>query len=61
VVVAVLFTAGDQVPVKPLFEVVGNVMVPPEQIGAIAVKVGVVNAFTVMVVVELPGHGPPME
>ena len=40
--VAVLFNAGDQVPVIALFEVVGKAdNVPPEQIAATAVKVGV--------------------
>jgi hypothetical protein len=34
VVVAVLFMEGVQVPVTPLFEVVGKVKVPPEQIAA---------------------------
>ncbi len=45
--------AGDQVPVYPLFDVVGKVNDPPEQIGAICVNVGVTGAptFTVMVVV----------
>jgi hypothetical protein len=40
-VVAVLFTAGDQVPVIPFVDVVGSVMVPPEHIGGCAVNVGV--------------------
>ena len=41
VVVAVLFIAGDQVPVIELFEVVGNAAnVAPEQIAATCVKVG---------------------
>jgi hypothetical protein len=61
VVVAVLFTAGDHVPVTPLLEVVGRVMVPPEQIGAMAVNVGTVEAFTVILVVEEPGQAPPIE
>ena len=34
VVVAVLLIAGDQVPVIALFDVVGNVNVPPVQIAA---------------------------
>ena len=39
--VAVLLTAGDHVPVTPLVEVVGKVgAVAPEQIAAIAAKVG---------------------
>ena len=43
VVVAVLLLAGLQVPVIPLFEVVGKVNVPPLQIAATWVKVGVVG------------------
>jgi hypothetical protein len=35
VVVAVLFTAGDQVPLIPFNEAVGSEIVPPLQIGAI--------------------------
>ena len=35
VVVAVLLIAGLQVPVMPLIDVVGSVMVAPEQTGAI--------------------------
>ena len=47
-VVAVLFSAGDQVPVMPLFEVVGKaVKVWPLQIGATAVNVGVTIGLTV--------------
>jgi hypothetical protein len=38
----VLFTAGDQVPVILLFEVVGSVNDPPLQIGATWVNVGVI-------------------
>jgi hypothetical protein len=56
VVVAVLFTAGDHVPVILLFEVVGSVIVPPEQIGAIAVNVGTVGEFTVTVIVAVEAH-----
>jgi hypothetical protein len=42
VVVAVLSKAGDQLPVYPLFDVVGNAgNVSPLQIGATAVNVGV--------------------
>ena len=42
-VVVVLSSAGDQVPVIPLFDVVGNAAsVAPEQIGATAVNVGVI-------------------
>ena len=56
-VVAVLFNAGDHVPVIPLFEVVGNAAkVAPEHIGATAVKVGVTWGFTVMVKVVVVAH-----
>ena len=52
-----MFKAGDQVPVIPLFDVVGNaVRVAPEQIGATAVKVGVTGAFTVIVKVVVVAH-----
>ena len=54
---AVLFNAGAQVPVKPLFEVVGNaVSVAPEQMGATAVNVGVIFGLTVMVNVVVVAH-----
>ena len=52
-----LFNAGDQVPVIPLLEVVGNAdKVPPEQMGATAVNVGVIFGFTVMVNVVVVAH-----
>jgi hypothetical protein len=58
-VVAVLFNAGDQVPVIPLLEVVGNAdKVAPEQIGATAVNVGVTFGFTVIVNVAVVAHCP---
>ena len=42
-----LFSAGAQVPVMPLFEVVGNAdKVAPEQIEATAVNVGVMLGLT---------------
>ena len=48
VVVAVLFSAGNHVPVMPLFEVVGNAdNVAPEQIAATWVNVGVTFGFMV--------------
>ena len=58
VVVAVLLSAGDQVPVIPLFEVVGRAAnVPPEQIGATCVKVGTTFGFMVIVkVLVAPTH-----
>ncbi len=52
-----MFSAGDQVPVIPLFEVVGNAAnVAPEHIGATAVNVGVNWGFTVMVKVMVVAH-----
>ena len=57
--VAVLLSAGAQVPVIPLLEVVGNGdKVEPEQIGATAVKVGVIFGLTVIVNVVVVAHCP---
>ena len=57
VVVAVLFKAGDQLPVIPLLDVVGSGdKVAPEQIGATAVNVGVVLVLTVIVNVAVVAH-----
>ena len=57
--VVVLFNAGAQVPVMPLFDVVGNgVNAAPEQIGATAVKVGVTFGLTVIVSVVVVAHWP---
>jgi hypothetical protein len=54
-----LTTAGDQVPVMPLSDVVGNVgAVVPEQIGAIAAKVGVTAGVTVTFIVVVVAHWP---
>ena len=59
VVVAVVFKAGDHVPVIPLIDVVGNaVNVAPEQIGATCEKVGVILGFTVIVIVAVLAHWP---
>ena len=56
---AVLFNAGDQVPVNPLVEVVGSaVRVAPEHIGATELKVGVMFGLTVMVKVVVVAHWP---
>ena len=56
---AVLFSAGDQVPVMPSLEVSGNaVNVPPEQIGATAANVGVTFGVTVMINVVGVAHCP---
>jgi hypothetical protein len=57
--VAVLLSAGDHDPVKELFEVVGKAAsVPPEQIGATAVKVGVTIGLTVTDSVVVTAHCP---
>ena len=53
-----LFTAGDHVPVMLLFDVVGSVNVPPLQIAATCVNVGVVGWFTVTVIVAVVAHCP---
>ena len=54
---AVLSNAGDQLPVMPLVEVVGNgANTAPEQIGATTLKVGVMFGFTVMVNVVVVAH-----
>jgi hypothetical protein len=54
-VVAVLFNAGDQVPVISFVEVVGKAdKVAPEQMAATAVKVGVTFAFTAKLPAEVP-------
>jgi len=58
-VVAVLFKAGTQVPVKPLVEVVGSAAnAAPEHIGATAAKVGVILGFIVIVNVGEVAHTP---
>ena len=55
--VAVLFNAGDQVPVIPLSDVVGSAdNVAPEQIAATAVNVGITFGLTVMVSVVVVAH-----
>jgi len=54
-----LFNAGDQVPVIPLSDVVGNAdNVPPEQIGATALNVGVTLLLTVIVKDAVVAHCP---
>ena len=59
VVVAVLFKAGDHVPVIPLREVVGNGdKAAPEQIAATVAKVGVTIGFTVILNVVDVAHTP---
>ena len=57
----VLFNAGDQVPVigVPFVELVGKALkLPPEQIAATGVKVGVTFGFTVIVSVAVVAHCP---
>ena len=57
VVVVVLSKAGDQAPVIPLLEVVGNgARVAPEHIGPTAVNVGVMLALTTIVMVVVVAH-----
>ena len=57
VVVVVLLTAGDHVPVIPLFEVVGNAdKVAPEQIELTCVNVGVAFGVTVIVIFAIVAH-----
>ena len=58
-VVVVLFIAGNQVPVMPLVEVVGNAeSEAPAQIAVTCVNVGTVGVFTVMVMVAVVAHKP---
>ena len=59
VVVVVLSKAGDQDPVYPFSEVVGKALnIAPSQIGAIAVNVGSIFGFTVIVSVVVVAHCP---
>ena len=52
-----MFKAGDQAPVIPLVDVVGNAdKVPPEQIGATGLNVGVMFGLTVIVKVVVVAH-----
>ena len=54
---AVLFSAGYQVPVMPFLDVVGSaVSVAPEQMGATALNVGVIFGLTVIVKVVVVAH-----
>jgi hypothetical protein len=54
-----LSKAGNQVPVYPLREVVGKALnVPPAQIGATAVNVGVIFGCTVIVSDAVVAHCP---
>ncbi|MNE73114.1 hypothetical protein D3C80_1691050 [compost metagenome] len=57
--VAVLFKAGLQVPVMLLVDVVGSAAsVPPEQMGATCVNVGVTLGLTVIVMLAVVAHEP---
>ena len=52
-----LFNAGDHVPLILFVLVVGKAdKLPPEQIGATAVNVGVTFGVTVMVIVAVVAH-----
>jgi hypothetical protein len=58
-VVVVLFKAGDQLPLIPLSDVVGNAAsTAPEQIAATGLNVGVMFALTVIVNVVVDAHCP---
>jgi hypothetical protein len=57
-VVDVLLIGVVHDPVIPLFEVAGKVNVPPLQIGATCVKVGVTGVFTVTVIEAVVAHCP---
>jgi hypothetical protein len=58
VVVVVLFTAGDHVPLMLLLEVSGRVNDPPLQIGVTCVNVGVTGWLTVTLIVAVVAHCP---
>ena len=58
VVVVVLSTAGDQLPVTPFVDVPGSDIVPPEQMGAIGLNVGIVGASTLTVMDAVVAHCP---
>ena len=55
-----LFAAGIQVPAIPFVDVAGKINVPPAQIGAIWVNVGVLVAVTFTVNVAVVAHGFPV-
>ena len=57
-VVAAVLIAGDHVPVMPLFDVVGKVKLPPLQIAASCVKLGVSVWFTVTLSVVTVANCP---
>ena len=54
-----MFNAGDQDPLMPLIDVVGNaVKAVPEQMAATGVKLGVTLVLTVIVNVVVVAHCP---
>ena len=58
-VVAVLFKAGDHVPVIPLRELVGNGdKISSEHIGFTGLKVGIFFGFTTISIEALMAHCP---
>ena len=60
-VVTVLFSAGDQVPVIPSIDVVGNGdNSAPEQIAATGLNAGVITAAIVTDVVAVTPGQPPL-
>ncbi len=55
--VAVLFKAGDQVPVMPFVEVNGKgLRLAPAHIGATALNTGTTEGLTLIVMVVLTAH-----
>lgn len=59
VVVAVLFNAGDQVPLIPLLEISGKgFKLPPVQIAGTGVKLGLRTGLTAIVIVAVLAHCP---
>ncbi len=55
--VAALLMAGDQLPAMLFVDVVGSALnVAPEQIAETCVNVGVVNGFTVILIVVVVAH-----
>jgi hypothetical protein len=56
----ILFKAGVQLPVMPLFDVVGNGdKDAPAQISENGLKLGVILGLTEMVIVVMVAHCPP--
>jgi hypothetical protein len=58
VVEVLLLMAGTHVPVIPLFDVVGNVKVPPTHIPEIWVNTGITGWLTVTVIIAVVAHTP---